>query len=124
MLGPEGQLLPGNEWELTADPSVAVTVEWSKAGPNEMCLLFFEVLPAGGGSQVGELTRPGLQELEPDRHRLTWVARDPELRPLPPGKYRLVANTQGRDGPCGDVGYQGPKRDVQTSLGLFVVPSR
>ena len=121
-----GEPLPGNEWELVADPSASVTVELSRSGPPDLCLLYFEVVPEGGGSPVGGLRTPPPEGggTGNERYQLTWTAQDPELRPLPSGRYRLIARTQAQDeDTCGNVGYRGPKNDVQTSLGLFVVPS-
>lgn len=123
VLDAAGERLPGNEWELVADPTVSVTVELSRTGASDMCLLFFEVLAEGGGSTVGRLSPPGGVTVDPGRFPITWSAFDPEQRRLPPGRYRLVANTQEQDtSTCGVMGYRGTSRTVQTSLGLFVVP--
>ena len=127
VLDAEGQPLADDDWELVADPAVRVTVEVSRAAPPEMCLLFFDVVPEDGGRLAGQLRLPEdgpgvVPDL--DRYRFTWTARDVEQRPLPPGRYLLVAHTEVQDeeASCGTVGYRGPKRKVQSTLGVFVVP--
>ena len=121
----DGEPLPGNEWEVAAGGvggARTLTVEVRRTGAAEVCLLSFAVLPQTGGAPVGRgLTQGPGQGTDPEVFTLSWDATTPDGDLVPPGRYRLVARTQEQDRPCGVVGDDGPRADVETSLGYFTV---
>lgn len=119
----DGEPLPGNEWEVAVGGvggARTLTVEVRRTGAAEVCLLSFAVLPQTGGAPVDRgLTRGPGQGTDPEVFTLSWDATTPDGDLVPPGRYRLVARTQEQDRPCGVVGDDGPRTDVETSLGYF-----
>ena len=118
----DGVRLPGNEWQVVADPTVSLTVEAVETAPGSagsVCDLVLLVETLGPGEPVsGELARRsgwtgGTRVLD-----LTWDGRTAAGEPVPPGTYRLVARHVEKSG-CGPAGTV--RGGGQSSLGQVVV---
>ena len=122
----DGVRLPGNEWQVIADPAVSpamsLTVEAAETAPGSagsVCDLVLLVETLGPAEPVsGELARRsgwtgGTRVLD-----VTWDGRTAAGEPAPPGTYRLVARYVEKNG-CGAGGTV--RGSGQSSLGQVVV---